>query len=150
MTADPTRSRNLRYADEITSADVRTLVAFLNDRLRPHWEAAEGNREAWAVAHGLVGLVSEIHGILEQAVERRTGPEALVRRRAVRLEWNRLVRLARGWSGHDEYDHERWRQTPFLNPQEEAEWEEMRAQIIARAEAGEQLPGEDRATGEDV
>ncbi|WNM35985.1 hypothetical protein RKE30_39360 [Streptomyces sp. Li-HN-5-11] len=23
-----------------------------------------------------------------------------------------------GWAGHDDYDHDRWRQTPFLNAED--------------------------------
>ncbi|MFI1168693.1 hypothetical protein ACH4UM_35315 [Streptomyces sp. NPDC020801] len=151
MTTEPAGDRTLRYADEITLADAFSIEQFINDRLRPHVDAAEGNQDRWAVAYGLVSLTTDIRMILEIELKLRTRhPEKLVHRRAVRREWNRLAGLALGWKGlHDDYDHDRWRHTPFLNAEEEAAWEAERARIIERAEAAGQ-PDDDQAPGEEA
>ena len=36
---------------------------------------------------------------------------------------------------HEDYDHDRWRRTPFLDSGEEAAWEAERVRITERAEA---------------
>ena len=137
MTTAPTGDRTLRYADEITLADALSIKEFINDRLKPHVDAAEGNQDSWAVAYGLLSLTTDIRRFLEIELNLRAEhPEELVHRRGVRREWNRLAGLALRWKGlHDDYDHDRWRPTPFLDAEEEAAWEAERARIIEQAEA---------------
>ncbi|MFE0516662.1 hypothetical protein, partial [Streptomyces sp. NPDC058964] len=147
MNADPTEDRTVRYADEITLADGMAIEQFINARLEPHVEEAEGNQDKWATAYGLACLVTDIRMFLEIELNLRAkNPESLVHRRGVRREWNRLADLASGWKGlHDDFDHDRWRRTPFLDAEEEAAWEANRARIIERAGRSEDdpTPGEE-------
>ncbi|QCX73710.1 hypothetical protein C9F11_47145 (plasmid) [Streptomyces sp. YIM 121038] len=113
----------LRYADELTWADVEAVHDYLMDGVRPlAYDGPSGNaqRTALGFATALTHLAAALHHDL--LYRQSAGPAVEAERlRRVRATWNSVWHLAAPWRGAEGYDARRWLQLTYLTRHDEKE-----------------------------
>ncbi|MFD9633678.1 hypothetical protein [Streptomyces violascens] len=113
----------LRYAGQLTRADIEAVHDFLMDRVRPlayEGPAGDAQKTALGFATALTGLAASLHHDL--VYPQRAGSAAEAERlRRVLATWNSLWHLAAPWRGADGYDARRWVQLTYCTARDEQE-----------------------------
>lgn len=113
----------LRYADQLTRADVEAVHDYLMDRVRPlayTGPVGDAQKTALGFATALTGLAAALHHDLAYPQPAGSAAEA-ERLRRVLATWNSLWHLATPWRDADGYDARRWVQLTYLNRHDEQE-----------------------------
>ncbi|WKK22263.1 hypothetical protein QZH56_26205 [Streptomyces olivoreticuli] len=113
--ADPeAEKRILRYAEDISLADVERLDSFLTARTARLAGAERGSDErqlARAVRQTTLHLVTTLRHSLSCSGPDNEAQSML--RLQLRVSWNALWALVSPWQWHDEYDQARWRPVKY-------------------------------------
>jgi hypothetical protein len=114
-----TTTEPLRYAADITRADVDALDAFMTAWLHELRLEHRHDPEISRVAYGLNAAISWHLFELRRGFEADDGSAEALKARSG--HWNELCRITAGWRETEGYNAERWQQVPFLGAQDAAE-----------------------------
>ena len=140
MTNTPPPAGELRYATDITQADISAVHDFLNARIAPQINQATG--DARRTARALQDLARDAYARATVHLRRLDELDFAERHTTSRMEelhalrdaWNRLHQAAEHWQDHQDFNP-RWRHIHYTDTDAELREQEVDAAVRARLAA---------------